>query len=134
MSEDLKARLLSRRLPEGDVPIDGIGTVHVRGLSRGEVFFVQKIDDKAANEVAILKWALLDPVMNEADLKEWQRNSPAGEIEPVMAKIQELSGLAEDADKSGVPGVREDAGSGVRVLPGDEAVDDGGPAAGADEQ
>lgn len=125
---DLKERLLSRHIPEGDVElvVDGeVVTVRVRGLSRGEVFLVQTISDKEANDRAIVARGMVDPPMNDADVKQWQRSSPAGEIELVVAKIQELSGLAEGADKSGLQGVRDEPGDGVRVLPGDEAGDDG---------
>ena len=146
MSEDLKARLLAPRantdsgLPEDAVEVDGMGTVHVRGLSRGEVFMMQKsradggIKTEDAWERRMLAIGLVAPAMTEDEVGTWQRVSPAGEMEPVAAKIRDLSGLGEGADKSGVSGVREDDGAGVRVLPGAEAVNDGGPAPGADER
>lgn len=146
MSEDLKARLLARRaqtasgLPEDTVEVPGMGTVHVRGLSRGEVFMMQKsradggIKDEAAWERRMLSIGLLDPAMTEDEVGTWQRVSPAGEMEPVGEKIRDLSALGEGAEKSGVQGVRDESGSGVRVLPSPEAGDDGRPATGADER
>lgn len=130
MSEDLKALLLSRRIDEGKVELS-VGIVSVRGLTRGEVFATQKAGDTEATERRIVAIGMVDPPMNEDDVKQWQRNSPAGELEAVVDKIRELSGLGEGADKSGVPAVRDDAGSGVRVLPGDEAGDDGRDVEGA---
>ena len=144
--DDLKARLLAKRtdtasgLPEDSYDVPGIGTVLVRGMSRGEVFAMQKsksdggIKDEGAWERRLLSIALVDPPMTEAEVGEWQRVSQAGEIEPVTKLVHRLSGLDEGAEKSGVPGVGAQPGSGVRALPGPEAVDDGGPAAGADER
>lgn len=134
MDEGLKARLLTPRVPEGTVELEGIGTVRVRGLSRGEVYMTQQAKGVEAMERKILALGLLDPPMTEAEVGEWQRNSPAGEMEPVAEKIRQLSGLTTGADKAAVQTFRGGSGDGVRVLPGDQVVDDGGPAAGADEQ
>jgi hypothetical protein len=134
MSDDLKARLLKPRVPEGTVDLEGVGTVRVRGLSRGEVFMTQQAKGVEAMERKILALGMLDPALTEAEVKAWQENSPAGEIEPVSEKIRELSGLVTGADKSGVPGDGDESGPGVRDVPGPEAVDHGGGAAGADEQ
>src|SRR3546814_749313 len=120
MNEDLKAKLLGKRadtasgLPEDTVEVDGMGSVLVRGLSRGEVFAMQKskadggIKDEQAWERRMLSIGLVDPAMTEAEVGEWQRVSPAGEMEPVGQKIRELSALDEGADKSGVSDVRDE--------------------------
>jgi hypothetical protein len=134
MSDDLKARLLKPRVPEGTVDLEGIGTVRVRGLSRGEVYMTQQAKGTEAMERKILALGMLDPALTEDEVRAWQQNSPAGEIEPVADKIRDLSGLNKGADKSGVPDVRDEPGPGVRDVPGSEAGDDGGGAAGADEQ
>jgi hypothetical protein len=146
VGEDLKARLLARRettgsgMPEDTVDVAGMGVVHVRGLSRGEVFAMQKsradggIKDEAAWERRMLHLCLLDPVMTEDEVGAWQRVSPAGEMEPVGEKIRDLSGLSDGVEKAAVQSFRGESGPGVRVLPGAEAGADGGPAAGADEQ
>lgn len=113
--DDLKAKLLKPRIAEAEVELE-LGTVRVRGLSRGEVFAMQKakadggIKDEAAWERRLVSLALVDPVMTEDEVGEWQRISPAGELEPVGNKIRELSGLAEGADKSRVPDVRDEPG------------------------
>lgn len=134
MDEDLKARLLKPRVPEGTVELDGLGTVRVRGLSRGEVFMTQQAKGVEAMERKVLALGMLDPLMTEDEVRQWQQNSPAGEMEPVADKIRELSGLGKGADKSGVSGVRDGSGHGDGVLPGDEAGQDGGADPGADEQ
>jgi len=133
MDEGMKERLLKPRVPEGTVELDGLGTVRVRGLSRREVFMTQQSKGVEAMERKIVALGMVEPQMTEDEVRQWQTNSPAGEMEPVADKIRELSGLKQGADKSGVPGLRDD-GPGVRVLPGDEAGDDGGAAPGADEQ
>jgi hypothetical protein len=131
--------LTSQTLPEADVQL-AKGKVRVRGLSRGEVFAMQKsradggIKDEAAWERRMVSIALLTPEVTEDQVGAWQRGPAGGDLEAVTNKISELSGLSEGADKSGLPALRDDSGSGVRVLPGDEADADGGPTAGADEQ
>lgn len=132
MNEDLKARLLKPRVPEGTVDLEGLGTVRVRGLSRGEVFMTQQVKGVEATERKIVAIGMLDPVMTEDEVRQWQRSSPAGEMEAVVDKISELSGLNKGAEKQAMQSFRDDSGDGVRVLPGGEAGHDGGPAAGAD--
>jgi hypothetical protein len=111
-------------LPEDDVEVPSMGTVRVRGLSRDEVFGTQQISNTAVRERKVLALAMISPAMTEAQAAKWQMVSPAGEIEPVTDKIHELSGLAEDASKSGVPADGHRPEPGVRTLPGGQAVDD----------
>ena len=129
MDKDL---LLKPRLPEADVEVPGIGVVRVRGLNRAEAMQVQAAKGTEATERVILALGMVDPPLTEAEAGRWQRNAPAGEIEPVSRRIAELSGLFDGADKEAYKSVRDGAGDGVRVLPGAEAGDDGGGAAGAD--
>jgi hypothetical protein len=137
MSIDLEKLLAARAdtptgLPEDDVEIPSMGTVRVRGLSRDEVFGTQQIQNTAARERKVLALAMVDPTMSEAQAGKWQMVSPAGEIEPVTDKIHELSGLAEDASKSGVPDDGGQPGDRVRALPRGQAGHDSGAAAGED--
>jgi hypothetical protein len=116
---ELKERLTSKRaetvhgMPEDDVEVKDMGAVRVRGLSRGEVFMMRKhqadggLKTEDAWERRMLSLALVEPAMTEDEVGAWQRVSPAGEMEPVSQKIQELSGLSEGADKSGVPDIRD---------------------------
>jgi hypothetical protein len=134
VDEGLKARLLKPRVPEGTVELEGLGTIRVRGLSRGEVFMIKQIKGTQAMERKMVALSMLDPVMTEDEVRQWQQSSPAGELEPVTNKINELSGLGPKSEKQAMATFRDEPGHGVRVLPGDEAGDDGGPTAGADEQ
>lgn len=126
MDESLKERLLKLRVPEATVDIDGVGTVRVRGLTRGEAFALKKVSSGDDDyERKLLVRALVDPEMTEDEVRRWQQNSPAGELEPVVAKVVELSGLGEGADKSVVADVPAEPGTGVRVLPRTATRDDG---------
>lgn len=129
-----KELLFKARVPEDTVDIPGLGTVRVRGLSRGEVFAVQQAKGLAATERKILAFGMLDPALTEAEAGRWQEASPGGELEPVVDKIRDLSGLSEDSEKKAMSTFPDEPGDGVRVLPGAEAVDDGGASAGVDEQ
>ena len=129
-----KELLLKPRVPEGQVELP-VGTVTVRGLTRAEVFVVQKFGTTVELfERKMLALGMVDPQLTESEAGRWQAGSPAGEIEPIVDKIRELSGLADDSEKQAMATFRDEPGDGVRVLPGAEAVDDGGPAPGADEQ
>lgn len=138
---DLKAALLKPRaetesgMPEEDVEIPGVCTVHVRGLSRGEVFMLRKLtaEDEDAFEVRMLSRSMVHPPMTEDEVRAMRKVSPAGELEDLTEKVRLLSGLGKPAEKAAMVSFRDEPGPGVRALPGGEAVDDGGPAAGADE-
>jgi hypothetical protein len=103
-----KSLLFKARLPEADVEVPGVGTVRVRGLSRAEVMEVRSgVKDEAdavkriaAIERKMLALALVDPVLTEAEVGQWQTASTAGEMEPVTDKVQELSGTHEGSDKA----------------------------------
>lgn len=129
-----KEVLLKARLPEDDVEIPGVGTVRVRGLSRDEVLAAQKASTFAEFERHLVSYGMVDPELTLSEAGQWQMASPAGEMEPVTEKIRDLSGVGDDASKSGVPGDGDDSEPGVRALPGPEAGDDGGPSALGDEQ
>ncbi|HEV8568984.1 MAG TPA: hypothetical protein VGQ92_18200 [Actinoplanes sp.] len=104
-----KETLLKPRLPEDDVEIPGVGTVRVRGLSRGEVLRGQGLKGVDL-EAYMLAAGMVDPPMTRDEVKQWQAASPAGELEPVTDVISRLSGLDEGAAKSDVPEVRDDSG------------------------
>jgi len=110
-----KAALLKRKRSDRTEPVDlGEGTVTVRGLSRGEINRARAAAGKANrdNQVETLDnhfiaAGLVDPEMTVAEVAEWLENAPAGDSVAVLSTIQELSGLAEGAQKSGNAGVRK---------------------------
>jgi hypothetical protein len=94
-------------LPEGDAEIPGIGTVRVRGMNRGEVLHGNKLNESGgqlALERYVLSSCMLDPRMTEDDVAAWQESGAAMECQPVLHRINELSGIGKGAEKSGVPG------------------------------
>jgi hypothetical protein len=107
-----KEALFRPRLPEDDVQVPGVGTVRVRGLSRVEVLQARKATDEATMdgprmltlERKMLAAALVDPALSEAEVGKWQAVAPAGELVPLIQAIERLSGLSDDAPKSGVAG------------------------------
>lgn len=128
-----KAALIARRIPERDVVIPGVGTVRVRGLTRAEALLVRHdVDGEVEKERMILALTMLDPPMTVEDASAWQDGSPAGEIEPITDVVMELSGMVSGSAKRAVKDFVADPELEFRVLPGAEAGDDGGDAAGAD--
>lgn len=84
------------------VEIPGKGTVVVRGLSRFEMIYGQRLGEKdnlLEQEQFILACAMIDPPMTKDDVAAWQRNSLPNEINAVAMVINELSGLVPGADK-----------------------------------
>jgi hypothetical protein len=110
-----KEALLSRKRSERTEEVDlGDGTVTVRGLTRGEITRARVAASKASkdNQVSTLDnhyiaAGLVEPEMTVAEVAEWLEDAPAGDAVAVLAVIQELSGLAEGAQKSGNAGVRK---------------------------
>jgi hypothetical protein len=109
-----KATLLTRRIPEGDVEIDGLGTVKVRGMSRYELIHASRIREEKGDLAAerfILAACMVVPALGEDDVAEWQKASLGPEINIVAMKVNELSGTAQGADKSNVPSDGNDGSS-----------------------
>lgn len=106
MSVD-KAALLTARFGVEEVEIPGVGTVKVRPLSRTEALEIKGVElDHGAMERKLLAWALLDPVLTEDEIGQWQASSPAGEMEIVTNAIIRLSGLTKDAPKDAMRSFR----------------------------
>lgn len=106
--------------PEDEVEIPGLGKVRVRGLTRTEVLSVRKAADNAGPvdgprvlvlERKLLSAGMVEPKLSEDDIRAWQNVAPAGQMEPITEKIQELSGLSEGSEKAAFQGVREPTGA-----------------------
>lgn len=100
-----KDSLLKKMFSSEEIPFRD-GTIKVRGLSRTEALAVKgKELPEEEMEQLLLSTALVDPVLTKDEVKVLQDNSPAGEIEDVIAAIMRLSGMEKGAAKSGVPAV-----------------------------
>jgi len=130
-----KEDLFKPRLPEAMVYVPALGgEVRVRGLNRGEAMMVQQAKGTEAIERRILHLGMLDPMMSEAEVGQWQKAAPAGEIEPVSRKIAELSGMLDDAAKEVYSEFEANPDLEFPTLPGAEAGHDDSPPTGGDEQ
>lgn len=114
-----KEALLTPRLNEvADVPIPGVGTVRVRTLSRAEVIGLRKATDDAhldgprvlTLERKILAAAMVDPVLTEAEVGRWQKTSPAGEMDEIVYKVQEMAGMLDTSPKEAMSTFRDESG------------------------
>lgn len=111
--------LIQVRAGEEDVTLPSGALVRVRGLSRGEVFMMQKsradggIRDEAAWERRMIHLAMLQPELSEEQVGTWQQGPAGGDLETLGEKIRELSKLGQGAEKSGVPGAGDESGAGV---------------------
>ena len=129
MGDVEKEALFKARLPEEEYELAGLGTLRIRGLSRGEVLAAQHDDPRlAVFERRLLARGVVDPKLTETDVGRWQEASPAGEMEPLIKRIERLSGIGSEVEKGAYESFRDEPGPRVRDVPGDETGHDGGPA------
>lgn len=103
-----KADLLKKRFGVEDVEIPGVGMVQVRPLSRAEALALQGVELGVEEmERRLLALAVVSPQLTGDEVGEWQANSPAGELEPVVRAITRLSGMEQSAVKEAVKQFRD---------------------------
>lgn len=126
------ADLTRNRLNSEAYDIPGVGRITVRGLSRFELLLAGKLggDDVALLERHMISMAVVHPITSVSAAEAWQKAAPAGELQPIVALINQLSGVGQGADKSRVPGDGGGSEPGVGALHSGETVDDGGAATG----
>jgi hypothetical protein len=102
--------LLAERFGVEDVEIPGVGTVQVRPLSRAEALEIQGVELPAAvMEQRLISKAMVSPKLSEEDVATWQRNSAAGEMEPIGEAIMRLSGMKPESAKDAVKTFRDES-------------------------
>ncbi|GIF71909.1 hypothetical protein [Asanoa siamensis] len=109
-----KKTVLAERFKTGDVEVEGVGTFTVRGMSRWEVAMANKALEKGGDleyERFVLARCILDPVMTEGEIGEWQKVAGPLELVTVGNKVNELSGIGKGADKSDLPEDGDESGS-----------------------
>jgi hypothetical protein len=103
-----KEDLLKARFGVEEVEVPGVGTVKVRSLSRAQAMSLRDIEMTVAeSEQKLLNWAMVEPELSIADVKVWQENSPAGELQPITEAILRLSGMENSAPKQAMRDFRE---------------------------
>lgn len=99
-----KNALMALHLPTGEVELEGVGSVLVRGLSRFEGTAVQALgDDRQKQDTLALHYGMVDPEMTQEEVIAWRKAGAVMEVETVARKINKLSGIGQDAAKSDVP-------------------------------
>lgn len=96
-----KDKLLKPRLAENTYEIEGLGVFRFRSLSRAEVLTLRKSfaeDDAVITERKLLSAVLLDPVLTEDEIRQWQENSPPNEMEPLVSEVLKVSGMVGDTE------------------------------------
>ncbi len=92
-----------------DVTLPNGKVVKVRGLTRYELLLSAKGDvDAAVVERRNVARCMVEPKMTEAQVEKWQKASSPVALGLITTAIRELSGLAEGAPKSDVPGDGDD--------------------------
>lgn len=103
--------LTTRRIEQDDVELAGVGWVRVRGMSRYEMLHASRVRGEKGDLAAerfILAACMVNPTVTEDRVAEWQKASLAPEINKVANEVNRLSGVAQGADKSNVPGDGDD--------------------------
>lgn len=99
-----KSLLFKPNLTEVEHEIPGRGTVRIRTMTREELHSLRDKDTGVA-ERKVLAACVVDPQLTEDEVLLWQQASSAGELSDLVEKIMEISGLAEGASKSVLPGL-----------------------------
>jgi hypothetical protein len=86
--------------------------IRLRGLSRTAVLRLRK-ENPTDFEARTIAAGMVEPgpVLTAKEVKAWQDKAPAGELDQVMDKITELSGLGPDAGKAAYKSVRDEPGA-----------------------
>jgi hypothetical protein len=96
-----KSQLLASRVGTEPYEIPGVGTITIRGLSREQMHEAGKHADEgvAGMEAIMLAHGLVEPALTVDEVRQWQANSPAGEIQPIVERINVISGVAGASQK-----------------------------------
>lgn len=105
-----KENLLKARFGEEEVEIPDVGTVRVRGLTRGQALQLEgKEMDAGLMERRLISLAMVEPKLTEEEVEQWQNNTLAGELQAVMEAIVRLSGMEAHAGKAAYQQFRGEA-------------------------
>lgn len=96
--------LLAAGVPEDVAEIPGVGTVKVRGLTRAELHLLTKKDggnpSPETSDLFYFERGMVEPKVTEAQARSIFQSIGFGALQPVIAKISELSGVSRDDQKA----------------------------------
>lgn len=96
--------LLAARVPEDVAEIKGVGLVKVRGLTRAELHLLTKKDggnpSPETSDLFYFMRGMVEPKVTETQARAIFETMGFGAIQPVIAKISELSGVSRDDQKA----------------------------------
>jgi hypothetical protein len=101
-----KEILLKPRLLDDTLELLTGGEILVRGLSRTEVRELRKAPD-ADFEVTLVSLGVVEPKLTVDEVRAWSDASPAEELEQVVRKISDLSGMGANSPKEAYKSLRE---------------------------
>lgn len=97
-------QILARKM--GREPVElGDGQVLVRGLTRAEAHAMKELDENYEREVRTLVLGLVEPELDEDDVRAWLAGDTFGAIQPVLERIMSLSGMLEGQGKAATKSV-----------------------------
>lgn len=100
-----KEELLAKRFGVEDFEVPELGTFKIRALTRAQALEIKDREmPVAVAEQRIIARAVVEPQLSEEDVAALQQNIPAGLFEPLVDRIAVISGMKQDATKSGVSG------------------------------
>lgn len=97
-----REEILARKTGRGKAILPDGGEVEVRGLTRDEVLKSQEMKDTGEKDTFIIATGMVNPKLSVQDVQTWAATANAGDLVAVSDRIAELSGLTQDAAKSGV--------------------------------
>lgn len=101
-----KGQFLLPRLRETVIDLE-VGQVRVRALARPHAVEIHGVKDLAEQERLSLLYGLVDPELTRDEVDQYYATADYGEVQTIVATIQDLSLQGKAGHKSGVPGVRE---------------------------
>lgn len=86
---------------EEDFELESGLSVRIRPLTRMEVMLIGKRDlATEKKEQAYIARAMVLPAMTEEDVKRWQVSSAAGDMQNLVERVQEISGMSRKGEKA----------------------------------
>lgn len=103
-----KEDLLKARFGLKELDVPGVGTVKIRSLSRAQALELRDKEIPVSEmEAKLLVWAMVEPALTLDEVKQWQANTPAGELQPITEEIARISGMVKSSPKDAMLDFRE---------------------------